>query len=455
MASLPSRISRNKAQDVLDEHIGAFESEVQAVIQQTSPGSEHRILHILALMFLLTFLLMTVVKLDRVATAPGQIVPTGGSLYVQPMDRAIVRAILVRAGDVVHKGQPLATLDPTFAAASEAQLAAKVASETALIARLEAEIDGRPFQTAGKDSPHQLQLSIWRQRQSEYASSLADYDARIASTGASIKRLEASTQTLAQKKELAIKIEGMATTLRADGYGTRLREINTQQDRIDTESALHEAEGQLAQNRHDLESLKAQRAGYIGKWQDDLATNLVTVRDQLSQDQQDLAKAQRVKELITLEAPADSVVLQIADASVGSVVDSQTSGQALFTLVPIDGALEAEVQIDNKDIGFVKPGAQVEIKLDAYPFTRHGTVQGTIKTISEGSFTPTNTQAGTSPYFKARVAITGQSLRNVPDSFRLIPGMTLSADVMIGKRTIISYLVTGVMRTGSEAMREP
>jgi HlyD family type I secretion membrane fusion protein len=175
----------------------------------------------------------------------------------------------------------------------------------------------------------------------------------------------------------------------------------------------------------------------------------------LSQDQQDLAKAQRVKELITLEAPADSVVLQIADASVGSVVDSQTSGQALFTLVPIDGALEAEVQIDNKDIGFVKPGAQVEIKLDAYPFTRHGTVQGTIKTISEGSFTPTNTQAGTSPYFKARVAITGQSLRNVPDSFRLIPGMTLSADVMIGKRTIISYLVTGVMRTGSEAMREP
>jgi HlyD family type I secretion membrane fusion protein len=248
----------------------------------------------------------------------------------------------------------------------------------------------------------------------------------------------------------------MATTLRADGYGTRLREINTQQDRIDTESALHEAEGQLAQNRHDLESLKAQRAGYISKWQDDLATNLVTVRDQLNQDQQDLAKAHRVTELITLEAPADSVVLQIADASVGSVVDTQTSGgQALFTLVPIDGALEAEVQIDNKDIGFIKPGATAEIKLDAYPFVRHGTVQGTIKTISEGSFTPTNTQAGTSPYFKARVAITGQSMRNVPDSFRLIPGMTLSADVMIGKRTIISYLVSGVLRTGSEAMREP
>ncbi len=113
------------------------------------------------------------------------------------------------------------------------------------------------------------------------------------------------------------------------------------------------------------------------------------------------------------------------------------------------------IRIDARDVGFIRVGDPVVLKLDAYDFLRHGTAKGVIKTISEGSFTDGDGGTVRSPYFKARVAFSDVHLHDVPSSFRLIPGMTLVGDVRIGKRTILSYLVDGVMRTGSEAMREP
>ncbi len=107
------------------------------------------------------------------------------------------------------------------------------------------------------------------------------------------------------------------------------------------------------------------------------------------------------------------------------------------------------------DIGFIKVNDPVQLKLDAYRFMQHGTAKGVIKSISEGSFTTDDNNVPVSPYFKVRVSITEVHLINVPADFRLIPGMTLTGDIMVGRRTILSYLVEGALRTGSEAMREP
>ncbi|HZT18120.1 MAG TPA: HlyD family efflux transporter periplasmic adaptor subunit, partial [Dongiaceae bacterium] len=188
------------------------------------------------------------------------------------------------------------------------------------------------------------------------------------------------------------------------------------------------------------------------KWRSDIGSDLVTARNDLEQTPQDLIKAQKLHELVNLTAPEDAVVLKLGDASIGSVAQD---GQPLITLVPLHGPLEAEVEIDAQDMGFVEPGDPVEIKLDAYDFMLHGTARGVIKTVSEGSFTVGENQELRPPYFRARVDITEARLRDVPSDFRLIPGMTLVGDVMVGRRTILSYLVNGALRTGSEAMREP
>jgi len=113
------------------------------------------------------------------------------------------------------------------------------------------------------------------------------------------------------------------------------------------------------------------------------------------------------------------------------------------------------VRVAAKDIGFIKVGDTVRVKLDAYNYISHGLAKGVIKTISDNSFTTTDDGQVVQPFYKVIVAITDAHLRNVPQNFQLIPGLTVNGDILVGRRTIMAYLLEGVMRTGSEAMREP
>jgi HlyD family type I secretion membrane fusion protein len=333
-----------------------------------------------------------------------------------------------------------------------------MASTRAQVARLEAEHADKTYSAVGGDRYELLQQASFQQRQSEFRSSLADFDARIHSDEAKIVSLQADVGTYRQRLKVASDIEGMNAKLERDGWGSRLKTLTATDARVEVARLLSESQNQIKANAQSLQALQAQRSVYIEKFHAETTSDLVTARDALVKIQEDLKKAQKVNQLISLEAPADAIVLKVANASVGSVVGptADNSQGALFTLVPLDDKLEAEVRIDAKDIGFLEVGDTVQVKLDAYSYIRHGTAQGVIETISEGSFTQgENENQVRSPYFKARVALTDVHLHDVPRSFRLIPGMTVVADVMIGKRTILSYLVDGALRTGSEAMREP
>jgi hemolysin D len=449
--------SRKPASDNLPALIGAFESETQAVIARTAPYSERAILHGVAILVVVAVVLMCLLKLDRVVVATGRVVPTAGALYIQTLDRAMVRSIAVRVGDVVRRGQVLAVLDPTFAGADAATLENKRASDAALVARLEAEQAARPYVPQGNDPASMLQLATWRQRQAEYRQGLADFDARIASSATLVTRASDDVRTYGQHLQIASDLERRMQELENSGYGATIKTLSARDGRVEADRQLSEARGQAAGGAHDLAALRAQRAVYVNKWQDDIGAALVLARNDLNQSTQDLIKAKRVRDLTSLTAPADAVVLQIGNASAGSVVDTAPGGSSapLFVLTPLGGAVEADVDIPASDVGFVKRGDKVRIKLDAYRFMQHGTAEGVVKTISEGSFTTDEDQQKTPTHFKGRIAFTKVRLRNVPADFRLIPGMTLSGDILIGRRTIMSYVVEGALKTGAEAMREP
>jgi HlyD family type I secretion membrane fusion protein len=454
MAQLPS-LKRQPRNDLIAAPISAFESETQAVIQRTAPYSEHAVLHAVAGMILLSLVLIAFVKLDRVVTSTGLIVPSGGSLFVAPLDRAVVTAVLVRPGDVVKKGQALATLDPTFATADLNDLAQKKASAEALVARLKAEQADRPYVADPNSSPSALQASIWGQRRAEYQQSIDDFDSRVAAGRSVVKKSDEDADAYTRRLSLAAELEASLTKLQQRGFGSRTQLIAATDSRIEAQRLATESQNEGAQAQHDLAALQAQRAVYIGKWHDDVATQLVAAQNDLADATQNLAKAARLSELSTLTAPADAVVLDVAKASKGSVIDTNAAAQPLFTLTPLGGALEAEVQVNAKDVGFIRAGDQVRVKLDAFRFTSHGAAKGVIKTISDGTFTDAGDGRIRSPYYKVRVALTDVRLRNVPANFRLIPGMTVEGDILIGGRTILSYLLEGALRTGSEAMREP
>jgi HlyD family type I secretion membrane fusion protein len=444
--------------DVVGDVVGAFESDTAAVFLRTAPVNEHIILYVLAGMLVLALALMAIVRLDRVVTGAGRIVTAAGSLYVSPFDTGIVREVRVKAGDVVKKGQVLAMLDPTFTHADLLQLQQKLSSDEAAVARLEAELAGRPYTFSATDPYQSIQGGIWQKRQSEYRYNLADFDGRIHSAEAQVAQYQSDVREYEKRLKLANDVENVYQPLLDKGYVSKLQVMQATDERTEMGRLLGDAQNQMSSLRQNLASLKAQRESYIQKWNSDAGTELVTVRNDLDVTRQNLQKAQKLSDLSSLDSPADAVVLKVGKVSSGSVAGSgaQAMGQdPLFTLVPLDAPVEADVNVSARDIGFIKIGDPVQIKLDAYRFMQHGTARGVIKTISEGSFTTDDNNTPVEPYFKVRVAIKEVHLRNVPPDFRLIPGMTLAGDIMVGRRTILSYLVEGGLRTGSEAMREP
>jgi multidrug resistance efflux pump len=135
----------------------------------------------------------------------------------------------------------------------------------------------------------------------------------------------------------------------------------------------------------------------------------------------------------------------------------------LFTLVPLDAPLEVNVSIPASEIGFVREGDPVQIKLDAYDYQRHGSAEGVVRSISRDSFsaredisTQSNKNDNLSGLtYRARIEMTKIDLRNVPSDFRLVPGLPLVADIKVGERSVMSYFLRPILQGINESMREP
>jgi hemolysin D len=234
--------------------------------------------------------------------------------------------------------------------------------------------------------------------------------------------------------------------------GSRLSLLTATDQRLEILRTLDFDRNGLIESEHQLASTTANRDAFIQQWSGQVSQELVTARNTVDNARQQLAKAAKHQDLVRLEAPDDAVVLKLAKLSVGSVLKE---GDPFITLAPLRSAVEAEVHIATRDIGFVRPGDGATVKFDAFSFVEHGTAAGRVDWISEGAFSQDDNGSPVEPYYKARIALAEVKLNAVPDSFRLVPGMTLTADIIVGSRSVFMYVLKGVIRGVHEAMREP
>jgi len=207
-----------------------------------------------------------------------------------------------------------------------------------------------------------------------------------------------------------------------------------------------------------LAAAEAEKSAFELSWRQKMLEDLLTTTHDRDTQAEQLRKADRRHKLVTLLAPADAVVLDIAKLSQGSVI---REAETLFTLVQLDTQLESEVQIDSIDTGYVKIGDTAHLKLDAFPYQRHGNLTGTIETISEDAFrrdnqgNPSLLAQGTDAFYLSRITFGNSKLKNLPPQAKLLPGMTLTAEIVVGKRSVISYLLYPLSKAVDESISEP
>jgi HlyD family type I secretion membrane fusion protein len=461
--TIPNKLpALRRRSDVVGDVIGAFESDTAAVFLHTAPRSERSTMYVLVAMLVLAIALTCVVNLDRVVTSTAGIIMTSaGSLYVDPLNPSVVRQLNVKVGQIVKKGQALATLDPTFTQADLLQMQEHMASDAATVAREHAEIASRPYEFSQTDKYQSVQGGIWLKRQAQYHSDLANFDGQIRSVEAQMGQAISDAEKYTKRLKLAGDAQNVYEPLLDKGYVSKLQVLTSTDLTTEMSRLLADAQNQIPQYRETSKALKAQRESYIQKWFADTASQLVLDVNDLNLTRDGLDKAQKLQDLTSLEAPEDAIVVKIGKLSPGSIAPGQGTGAVtpgtdpLFTLARLDAPVEAEIDVATTDVGFISVGNPVQLKLDAYSFVLYGMAKGVVKTISEGSFTTDANNTPVPPYFKVRVKVTKLQLHDVPKDFRLIPGMTLVGDIMVGRRTIMSYLTETLLRQGSETMREP
>ena len=432
-----------------------FQTDAIALEQRRPPITARLTLYLVAAAIGCAIYWASVSRIDEIVTAPGKLTTSEPTLVIQPLETSIIRAMEVKPGDVVRKGQLLARLDPTFTSSDAGQLQAKLAGFEAQIARTRAELAGELFvPPEGASAEAIMQGQLARQRQAAYEAKLGDFDAQIAHSQAMMDAATAQQTVLAERIAGLKEIETMHETLADAGNGSRLSFLQSRDLSLDLQVTMAQLEGQYAQAGQQLKQIRAERQNYIEDYRRLATEALVDLEEKNAGASEELRKVALRTAMAELVAPADAAVLEVAQRSVASVVQP---AEPLITLVPLHVPLEVEVTVAGNDIGHLAAGDLARIKFDAFPFQKHGTVTGEVTSISENSFAkPADADpAGGAAFYKVVIALGEEQLRNVSPDFRFLPGMTVSAEIHAGQRSVISYFLYPLIRGVDESLREP
>jgi hemolysin D len=391
-------------------------------------------------------------EIDIIATAQGKIIPSGHVKVIQPHATGVIRAIHVSDGQMVKAGQVLIEIDPTGADADRKRLGRELMMHRIEMARLEALLAANPEPSFAPpaDAPRDLVTlhreyltSDWqafRAKLTALDGTITKHRAELQTVATDIRRLETIVPKVRQR------VEGRRELV-AKQYVPALEFAKLEEELLDKEGQLAVQRQKREETKAALEAATAERKKAEGEFRRETFAKLAESRQRTSAAEQELIKAEEVFRLRTLTAPVDGKVQQLAIHTVGGVV---TEAQKLMVIVPEDSRVLVEAMVLNKDIGFVHAGQEAELKIESFPFTKYGTIQGRVLNVSADAVH--DEQAGL--VYPAHVAMARATMRVEDKTVNLGPGMAVTVEIKTGTRRVIEYLLAPLQKYKSESLKE-
>ncbi len=376
----------------------------------------------------------------------------------------------MKAGDV------LIELDPTMTGAEGEHIKNDQIAALLDVARLRAALSdgGQPqneFHPPDGASPAlvDMEREFLAKQVEEHRAKLAALDrqrgqkeAERETTSAAIQKLEASAPLIKERVEIR-------KFLSDKELGSRLTYLESLQQLTENEKDLVVQKSRLQEADSALAAIIETRAQTDAEFKRNLFGELAEAQRKAAGLTDDLAKAQQRTKLQLLTAPVDGVVQQLSVHTIGGVV---TPAQQLAVVVPADSKLEVEAMISNRDIGFVHPGQDAQIKIDTFNFTRYGLIHGRVVSLSPDAIVrdvpqDRNNQGGTKGAdaesseprgqefsYSARILLDKTQIQIEDRVANLSPGMAVTAEIKTGSRAVISYLLSPLLRYTHDSLHE-
>ncbi|MFN3620629.1 HlyD family type I secretion periplasmic adaptor subunit [Sphingorhabdus sp.] len=434
-----------------------------------SPGLRWLLLSVCGL-FTLALVWSIIGRVDVVATANGKVIPSGNVKIIQPIEIGYVRKIHVHNGQHVEAGQLLVELDPTLAGADAAQANQKLLTSQVIAARNMALLDhlnkggsrftapaGASAETASTQTDfvqssiveYEAERTSLIQQRAERAADLAGSEAEISKLKQTLPLME---MQLVARKELAEK-----------GYFSKIRLLEFEQQKVEHIQNIAVQVANASKARAAMANIDAQLLRLKGSFRKNAVAELSGAQETIALSREDVTKSARRQEFQQLRAPVSGTVQQLAISTIGGVVQP---AQTLMIIVPDDAAVVVEASIMNKDIGFVREGQPVRVKLEAFNFTDYGIIPGVVDSISRDAIETSQQNldrpqieagrppSGQGPVYAARIRLLKRTISVRGDDRVIGPGLAAQIEIKTGERRIIQYLLSPLSQTIDEAGRE-
>ena len=394
-------------------------------------------------------------RIDIVAVANGKISTEGSTKIIQPAVSGVVTNINVHEGQRVKKGETLLALDKTTAekdAATVNQSLNTARVEHDILRRLA--VGGNTDEIINNaDLPDETkamlrqfassQTALSAARQQAVNSTISNYQQQLQFNQQAKNQLETNAQNLKNRKA---EIEKQLPNANPVDKLRLQNELNNSDPRITSaDSAVLGQNQQLLQSQSTLAQAQNQSQTQTAETNSAFNNQIITAEKRIIELENNLVKAKQILAQTTITAPVDGTVLSLTVKTIGGVVNA---GQQLAQIVPEKVPLYVDAALDNQDVGFVKPGQRVVVKVATYPFQRYGYLEGTVENISPDAIQ--DDKKGL--IYKAKIKLNDEK-SSKQNQLKLLPGMSVSAEITTGQRRIIEFFLDPLMTRADESLK--
>ncbi len=397
------------------------------------------------------------VKVDVVVTARGKIIPLGDVKVVQPLETGVVTVIHVKEGDFVKKGAVLLEIDPSIDRADLEGKERNMKLSRLAMERIDAVLSGRGFSPSRKDVPPETvhtQIAQYNAQRNVYASTLKEKEKEYRETQSALNSLKDEIRSLKGLLGITAEDERRQKALVEIGALAENRYREKMRERMNLEKELGVKTGQAEQAATKLDRINDEIETFKNSFREKLLSEFSSNMQGRNTLEAEVSSLRFKQEKRFIIAPVNGYVHQLPVKTVGGVV---TTAQPVVSLVPENTPLLVNALVFNKDIGFVKEGQRCVIKVDTYDFQKYGTIEGMVQTIFPFSLEEKEkekekgNEAGGYP---VHVKMLSEILKTKDETvYKIKPGMSVAAEINVGKRRVIEFFLFPVIRYLDEGLK--